>query len=925
MTNQEKAFVDDLIRKALQVQTDEIEGQQVISIDNLNLCAVDYDESTYIDLPEITEEDVIQNVFSNEDALKLLLTDPENIPDILSDIPSNENVILEFSEGTVKNPDPVVYEINVNPGDQINEDTIIGTVEQEGTMKQLKSIFSEGEVCGNEDNSDFFRLYPSSCNRHIVLKNVKPESGDNFNLSLEIENLNDKFKNEGILYALITNNLCQSMLPFVLSRRYRGSIDRKGLNKNQIYSDTFIQNRVNSSDFSADNTAFSQEYINIYNEELNGIQIYDASILQVTNKIQEEFATTIIADDVTPETMKSWKKRLKKKRTRKKAKKEIQAKVEAQADKIKQSDSPSKKIDEEKDRLLGVREKYINGILNIYYNRNSIPRCMYDPKYTDCKFLINDKIDKNVLKDVKKYDEDFTYSAIGESDEYYNYYFSLLGNINLSDKNEYTDEYYQIITDIINKRIIVEGTELKDIKLNFCKLFNDNVDVIFNINNPLMQYTENYIDSQFGKFETQVNQFVMKENIKYSNNIKDEFTSKGLDEEAIYNAGELYTSDNQYKQIYDYIKTLFPKDKDEDETACDLIAAQLSTMYTYIKSYGDGSNNIYKDLKTEDDKYLYFKLINEEAEKIMTFWDKVIAEYTNNDLNKCIESLYALSNSYQGYATWPLPNDLTINDITYKHYLFENIPIKNDTGPDDISIGDYSFPDKVTPPDIPEELDPVDEDEALEKMMEHELIEPAYDPVTILDFKYWQRYFKLATLICLVPAFWNCGLDIMPWIQLIPFPCIFIAINCVYIPFFNLLIVFGIAIRGMYPWPIILYLNTSDQPASILTPLIGILNNLRLALRQQIDNIQNIPIQQLTNMYINKLQNENNQLKKENKKLDAYSNTLKNIQVPKAQDIQKQFSQIINPDIDIRQKFTRLNQLAKKQRVSTYGTNESIH
>lgn len=921
MTEQEKQFVDDLIRKALQVQTDEKEGQQVIDLEGLNLCAVDYDESTNptIPLPEFSDLDALEEVYSNEDVMKILLADPTDIPDILSDIPSNENVILEFAEATVKNPNPTVYEITVNPGDQINEDTIIGKVEQDGKMKLIKSIFSEGEVAGNEDNTEFFHLYPSSCNRHIVIKNTKPESGDGFNLSLDIENLNDSFKNEGILYALITNNMCQSMLPYILSRRYRGSIDQSGINKNQKYSDTYIISRLNSSDFSADNTEFSQEYINIYNEDSNGLKIFDAYILKPLNDIQDEFGANIIAEDVTPATMKEWKKRLKKKRTRKRTKKEIQAKAESQTDKIKRSENPYNKLNEEKDRLLSAREKYINKILEIYDNRDKLPRCRYDPYYMDCKFLVNDKIDKDILKEAKKYDDEFTYSVIGEMDEYYNYYFSLLASINLSDKNEYTEEFYQIITDIINKRIIVEGTELKDIKLNFCKLFNDNVDVIFNINNPFAKYEENYINAQFGKLDSQVNQFVMRENIKYSNNIKDEFTSKGLDEEAINNAGELYTSDNEYKQIYDYIKTLFLKDEDEEETAKDLIAAQLATMYTYIKSYGDGSNNIYKDFKNEDGKYLYYVLINEEASKIMTFWDKVVALYRDNNLNNCIQQLYTLANSYQGYATWPLPTDLTINDVQYKHYLFENIIVEKDTSPIDISIGDYSFPDKVELPKIPEELWPITEEEALEKMQQHELIEAEYDPVSILDFKYWQKYFALATLICLVPAFWNCGLDIMPWIQLIPLPCIFIAITSVYIPFFNLLIVFGIAIRGMYPWPIILYLNTSDQPASILTPLIGILNNLRRVLSQQIDNISNLPIQMIVDSYINKMQKENNNLKKENKRLDAYSNVLKNMQLPKVESIKKHFAQVVNPNIDTRQKITRLEQLVKKQRLSKYG------
>ena len=86
--------------------------------------------------------------------------------------------------------------------------------------------------------------------------------------------------------------------------------------------------------------------------------------MKVVDKLQEEFASKIIAEDVTPETMRDWKKRLKKKRKRKKAKKEITEKVQSQTDKIKQSENPYNKINEEKDRLLSVREKYINGILD---------------------------------------------------------------------------------------------------------------------------------------------------------------------------------------------------------------------------------------------------------------------------------------------------------------------------------------------------------------------------------------------------------------------------------------------------------------------------------------------------------------------------------------------------------------------------------
>ena len=81
----------------------------------------------------------------------------------------------------------------------------------------------------------------------------------------------------------------------------------------------------------------------------------------------------------------------------------------------------------------------------------------------------------------------------------------------------------------------------------------------------------------------------------------------------------------------------------------------------------------------------------------------------------------------------------------------------------------------------------------------------------------------------------------------------------------------------------------------------------------------------MVNLYINKLQNESNQLKKENKKLDAYSNNLKNVRVPKVESIRKEFSQIVDPYIDTRQRITRLDQLAKKQRVSMYGIDRLVH
>jgi hypothetical protein len=232
--------------------------------------------------------------------------------------------------------------------------------------------------------------------------------------------------------------------------------------------------------------------------------------------------------------MKSWKKRAKKKRKRKKVKQEIKQRTTNSIDKIKRSENPYEVITKEKDRLLKVRENYINQILDIYKNKDKLPLCKYDPEYNDCKFLVQDKINEDVLKNVQTYDEDFSYYAIGDVDHYYNYYTSLLSNINLEMDNEYINEYYNLITDIINKRLIIETTEIKTLKRNFCRLFNDNIssDIFKFYQNDIFN-TDEYIEHQFTKFENQIKIFVQKENTKHDNNIRDEFSKMELGEEAI--------------------------------------------------------------------------------------------------------------------------------------------------------------------------------------------------------------------------------------------------------------------------------------------------------------------------------------------------------------------------------------------------------
>lgn len=948
MTNDEKIYLDDLITKALTIDTDEIEGQQTINLNDINLCAVDYSKSDitsdYDDFIKstVSDQSILQNIYKDKDLWKLIVTPPEDVPDILSDINTSTRVIIEFADATVKDPNPVEYTLNVKPGDTIDNNTIIGSVKQDGKMKPIKSIFEKGHVMSKNDDTEFFRLYPSKCNRHIVLDNTLIGMNDDYNIVEDISQINSQFATEGSLYALITNNLCQSLLPCVLARRYRGTYTRKytyvsGRNYNSGWY-------LDSSDISYDNLDVSLISVNkkegfknnkkydtslfifdITNEKLNtGVTIYDTSIMMNLHESQDVFGSSIIAEDVTKDDMKSWRKRAKKKRKRKKVKKEIKDKVYRQTNRIRKSDNPYDAIQKEGKRLLDARTKYVDDIIKIYKSLDTLPLCKYDPNYTDCKFLVNNNIDGRTYTEVNNFDDDFSYIPIGDADHYQNYYYSLLGNINLlsGSTDKYSQEYYDLITDIINKRLVIESRNSEDLMYDFMDLFNKNVKQLFNI--YVKKLTNDIIKREFNKLKPLIVTYVQEQNKSYKESIRKQFTvdnkekyGQELDDEAIQNAGEKYTGDNEYKQIYDYISSLYSYDSDEDADTPNEICSQLATMYTYIKSYGNGSSNPYKDIKDKDKPYIYLELVQEESKKIREFWDKVLKLYEQSSYDSCYNSFIELTNKIDEYAQWPVPQDITIGDNYYQHYLFENIYSVNvDSSVNDISIGDYSFPDTVDFPEIPDDVS-VDENWAIDEMNKHEQLEPD-DPnaITFKDFPYWKKYFALATLICIVPTFWNCGLDIFPFIQCIPLPCIFIAIKSVYIPIFNMIMVFGIGIRGMYPWPIILYVNTSDQPISILTPLIAVLDRLKNTFYGKLDKMEQVPIQSLANAYIAKLNKEINDLKKENIKLDNFKTVIKSLNVPKAESIKREFASIVDPSIDMRQRLTRLETLSRKSKAN---------
>lgn len=111
--------------------------------------------------------------------------------------------------------------MNVKPGQEVNVDTIIATIHIDGKEKQVRSIFSKGRIATTPDGKDYKRLFKSAgCDRHIVIEKCEL-IGDFPEINTDvITQTQNKFKDEADLYQFLTDNLCDSVLPWILLRRY---------------------------------------------------------------------------------------------------------------------------------------------------------------------------------------------------------------------------------------------------------------------------------------------------------------------------------------------------------------------------------------------------------------------------------------------------------------------------------------------------------------------------------------------------------------------------------------------------------------------------------------------------------------------------------------------------------------------------------
>ena len=430
MTNEEEQYVLGLIKNALEVTSDEKEGTQTVDLSKINLCSIDYTDFTgYKNSPQNGEFNMptvldslspesfiederppgvgglsdtgnkanmppeqIKQLCFNEDILDILTSAPEDLPKVLSEMSSDVKIIIEFAQPSLNDPEELEYSLAVEPGQEITEDTIIGYVKQNGQLRTIKSMFSSGKVLANEDETDFLKLYPSECNRHIILDEVQYGTDIGIDTSVLEERVKE-FQQESVLYDLITTHIALSILPNILLQRHSlvDMLEHPLARKLGLFH--------------------------------SGQQIFNDA-KEILDKINENYT-----DDM---------KKL------------------ASEDNIKATKGNSSKIKDVGNIIIERRQKRLDDILNLYESRNDFEKCEYDPLYGDCQMLAlgtdrEDLIKKNTDKVSSiNIDECLNEIRISKEEKLIVYKIVaavlLLGNLEIKKKF-----YYQNVLEIIIK------------------------------------------------------------------------------------------------------------------------------------------------------------------------------------------------------------------------------------------------------------------------------------------------------------------------------------------------------------------------------------------------------------------------------------------------------------------------------------------
>lgn len=917
-------------------------------------------------LTDTTEvEDYVQSVVdlmsaqvNGNSAAKDIFKDNENS----NKCQTSKSVIVEFAADTIKySHEPFVW--NVVPGQSIDSSTIIAYCKQKNKIVPVKSIFRKGVVRKDEKDGDFWRCWNTVTSRHIVIdfaeKDPKSDGGSKVDFSALYDNSNliqeigDKLQDTGDIFDVVTNHFIYVTYLHLLyyfgipvQGKTMSSIDEKtGEIKYWKEWETIPENQKPEVVFSEFINNVYKPRVQRYRDEMQKAASVDAikatkgnpkklkkvaqKCVDLTNECFEDivylyrnchkYFRTVKFD---PEYLRTWK---------------VLDKLDFELGVL-----------EDDNFLHIIRERVYKAFVYDIDDKNEDVE--FFDRYINYHYYYRRDIEKMNIPDSKEPETFKPYYGtnvrdLAESRNYGTYYDRLVSMGLETDTYRELDGECDVHEDSEHRRGIVDdgfkyymensiiGDDSNNVAVNkiTAALPGETISDYFEHVSRELFNTERYWIFRFKS----LCDYVTNEH------------PHGNDQRWKI-AEEVYRFDQLLNCMVGFYRTHAASNIDCSKKKQDYFQTELSKYFKEIAQWPEPATYYYEPThETFDEHYTFLNVDEIEGLYEREKGDAYKGQGTRlGDLAQVSDYIEG-DNAYTGYIS-AVETDATVNeDEDYINDL-EDSPIFGDNmmNPSKLSqemesmvgalaaqgleLGVYKGPSESQGLELGVYKGPSDSDSgesvggrgglgndpnaSNDDVADEYNQSPKEKDTTkeecstdISKYKYWVKYFSLATLATIM--FLGCGIP-LPFMTCIPLPCIYIPITVIALNKVGIIIVIGLTIRGAYVGPIMLFVNLKSAENSMLIPVTMSMAMLMEMMQQKVDAISQLASQAVAveTVAVKKLLSTQKKMAKE---YDIKMKELKEMNVEGEQSIIDNFKKDVGEDL--KQSVTRLKAEAKEE------------
>ena len=798
-----------------------------------------------------------------------------------------KSVIVEFAADTIKySHEPFVW--NVVPGQSIDSSTIIAYCKQKNKIVPVKSIFSKGVVRKDENDGDFWRCWKTVTSRHIVIdcveKDPKSDGGSKVDFSALYDNNNllqeigDKLQDTGDIFDVVTNHFIYVTYLHLLyyfgvpvkSITMSSTDEETGVTKYWKEWETIPESQKPEVVFSEFINNVYKPRVQRYRDEMQKAASVDAikatkgnpkklkkvaqKCVDLTNEYFEDivylyrnchkYFRTVKFD---PEYLRTWK---------------VLDKLDFELGVL-----------EDDNFLHIIRERVYKAFVYDIDDKNEDVE--FFDRYINYHYYYRRDIERMNMPDSKEPETFKPYygTNVRDLEEYRNYgtYYDKLVSMGLE-----TDTYRELDGEC---DVHEDGEHRRGIVEDGFKYYMENsiIDDDVASNAVVHKITAALPGETISDYFEHVSRELFNTERYWIFRFKslcDYVTVEhphGNDQRWKI-AEEVYRFDQLLNCMVGFYRTHAASNIDGSKKKQDYFKTELSKYFKEIAQWPEPTTYYYEPTHESFEEHYTFLNVDEmeglyEREKGDAYKDQGTRLGDLTQVNDYIEG----DNAYTGYVS-AFKTDATVNeDEDYVNDL-EDSPIfganmmntaklsqEMDSmvgalasqglalgvykGPSDSgnSVGDGNGRggDGGRMGNDPNSSDD-DVDDGYNKSHQEKDTTEEECSTDISKYKYWVKYFSLATLATMM--FLGCGIP-LPFMTCIPLPCIYTPLTVIALNKVGMIIVIGITIRGAYVGPIMLFVNLKSAENSMLIPVTMSMAILMEMMQQKVDAISQMAMQ----------------------------------------------------------------------------------